>query len=315
MLVIETIYSYNDKTYTYLHPGTGDYSAIDLNLEDASLFLDYSWKVHDDTCGSDHFPIILENSGPELDDKIFRWIRRRAKWDEFKNACILKLKPDANNTHDDNITYFSKTLISIAQESIPNTSSNKKYNKLWFDDDCKAAIRPRKADLRKFNLQPSGENLNNFKMHRTKTRRVIKTSKKTSWRNYVSKLKSSSKSKKVWDMIRKISGKYSSGPIKHLSKNHVKATNKKDIADLLAKTFSNNSSSTYYSKQFQHIKKNAEKIQLNFKSNNIEDYNRPFSLTELTDCILKSHDTVVGSNGLHNEFLKKLPSCSSRKNI
>ena len=40
------------------------------------------------------------------------------------------------------------------------------------------------------------KNLNNFKIHRAKTRRVIKTSKKTSWRNYVNKLKSSSKSKK-----------------------------------------------------------------------------------------------------------------------
>ena len=59
---------YNNKSYTYLHPGTGIYSAIDLTLADASIFLDYSWKVHDDTCGSDHFPIILENSGPELDD-------------------------------------------------------------------------------------------------------------------------------------------------------------------------------------------------------------------------------------------------------
>ena len=57
---------YNNKSYTYLHPGTGTYSAIDLTLADASIFLDYSWKVHDDTCGSDHFPIILENSGPEL---------------------------------------------------------------------------------------------------------------------------------------------------------------------------------------------------------------------------------------------------------
>ena len=167
------------------------------------------------------------------------------KWDEFKNSCILKLKSDANNTLDDNITYFSKTLISIAEESIHKTS-NEKYDKPWFDDDCKAAIRSRKAALRKFNLQPSAENLNNFKIHRAKTRRVIKTSKKTSWRNYVSKLKSSSKSKKVWDMIRKISGKNSSGPIKHLSKNHIKATNKKDIADL-AKTFSNNSSSNNYS--------------------------------------------------------------------
>ena len=185
--------------------------ALDLTLADASIFLDYSWKVHDDTCGNDHFPIILENSGPELDDKIPRWNLRRAKWDEFKNSCILKLKPDANDTVEDNITYFSKTFIPIVEESIPKTS-NKKH-KSWFNDDCKTAIISRKAALRKFNLQPSVENLNNFKIHRAKTRRVIKTSKKTSWRNYVNKLQYSSKSKKVWNMIRKISGKNTSSPI------------------------------------------------------------------------------------------------------
>ena len=200
-------------------------------------------------------------------------------------------------------------MISIAEESIPK-ASNKKHNKSWFNDDCKTAIRSRKAALRKFNLQPSAENLNNFKIHRAKTRRVIKTSKKTSWRNYVNKLKSSSKSKKVWDMIRKISGKNTSSPIKHLSKNHIKATNKKDIADLLAKTFSKNSSSTNYSKPFQNIKKNAEKTRLNFKSNNLEDYNQPFSLSELTDCIMKSHNTAVGPDEIYYEFLKQLPSCS-----
>ena len=74
-----------NKAYTYLHPGTGTYSAIDLILADAAIFLDYSWKVHDGICGSDHFPIILENSGPKL-DKIPQWKLRRAKWDEFKNS-------------------------------------------------------------------------------------------------------------------------------------------------------------------------------------------------------------------------------------
>ena len=136
----------------------------------------------------------------------------------------MKLKSDANNTVDDNITYFSKTLISIAEESIPKTSSNKKHNKSWFNDDCKTAIRSRKAALRKFNLEPSAENLNNFRIHRAKTRRVIKSSMKTSWRNYVNKLKSSSKSKKV--------------------------------------------------------------------------------------CIVKSHNTAVGPDEIHYEFLKQLPSCS-----
>ena len=63
---------------------TGTYSAIDLTLADPSIFLDYSWKARNGTCESDHFPIILENSGPELDDKISRWNLRRAKWDELK---------------------------------------------------------------------------------------------------------------------------------------------------------------------------------------------------------------------------------------
>ena len=32
-------------------------------------------------------------------------------------------KSDANNTEDDNITYFSKTLISIDEKDIPKTSN------------------------------------------------------------------------------------------------------------------------------------------------------------------------------------------------
>ena len=84
----------------------------------------------------------------------------------------------------------------------------------------------------------------------------------------------------------------------------IDSSNKKDIADLLAKPFSKTSSSTNYSKPFHDIKKNAEKSKLNFKSNNL-DYNQPFSLSELTDCIMKSHNTAVGPD----EFMK-LPSCS-----
>ena len=64
------------------------------------------------------------------------------------------------------MTYFSKTLISITEESIPKTSK-KNHNKSWFNDDCKTAIRSRMTTLRKFNLQPTAEDVNNFKIHRT----------------------------------------------------------------------------------------------------------------------------------------------------
>ena len=42
---------------------------------------------------------------------------------------------------------------------------------------------------------------------RAKARKTIKTAKRTSWQQYVSKLNSRTPAKKIWDMIRKITGK------------------------------------------------------------------------------------------------------------
>ncbi|VDI24363.1 Hypothetical predicted protein [Mytilus galloprovincialis] len=52
---------FNDGSNTYLHPGNGSYSSIDITICDPSRLLDYSWRVHDDLCGSDHFHIVLEH--------------------------------------------------------------------------------------------------------------------------------------------------------------------------------------------------------------------------------------------------------------
>ena len=54
---------FNDKSHTYFHSASGTFTSIDLTLCSPSLFLDFSWKVGPDPCGSDHFPILLENDG------------------------------------------------------------------------------------------------------------------------------------------------------------------------------------------------------------------------------------------------------------
>lgn len=74
----------NDKANIYLNPATGSYSVIDLSLCDPTIYMDYSWKVHDDTCGSDHFPIIMSSTGPRLDEKIPRWKLGKANWVQFQ---------------------------------------------------------------------------------------------------------------------------------------------------------------------------------------------------------------------------------------
>ena len=63
---------YNTKTPTYLHPATGTYTSLDLSICLPTLLLDYDWKVHDNLCGSDHFPIILNNIDQDIDEPVSR---------------------------------------------------------------------------------------------------------------------------------------------------------------------------------------------------------------------------------------------------
>jgi len=50
---------WNDNIQIYIHPATGSSSAIDLSLCSPSLFLDFEWSIHQDLCGSYHFPTVL----------------------------------------------------------------------------------------------------------------------------------------------------------------------------------------------------------------------------------------------------------------
>ena len=102
---------------------------------------------------------------------------------------------------------------------------------------------------------------------------MIKTAKKECWQRYVSKLGSSSKPKAVWEMIQKIAAKYQAIPIKHLSKNNCTITDEKNMADLLAKTFSQNSFSQNGKLKFIIVKQNTEKYKINFQSKHLENYN------------------------------------------
>ena len=67
------------------------------------------------------------------------------------------------------------------------------------------------------------------------------------------------------------------------------------------------SANSNYPKEFQNYQKYQEKIKLNFKSSNYEEYNNPFNLDELKDAINKSHDTATGPDEIHYQMLKHLP--------
>ena len=262
---------YNNKTPTYLHPATGTYTSLDLSICYPTLLLDYEWKVHDDLCGSDHFPIFLNNIAPQLEEPITRWKLTKADWPSFKALCETEIN-DTILQADDPIDRFTTTLHQLAIKTIPRTSiKSKKKKKPWFNDDCKTSIHKRKQALRQFNARPLHQNLENFRIFRAKARRTIRESKRKSWKQYVSRLNSRTSIKKVWDMVRKIQGKGKSTSVNHLKKNNDNITSKKDIANTLADSFSKNSSSENYTSKFRNIKNQQEKQKLKFTSDNTEN--------------------------------------------
>ena len=302
----------NDKSNTFLDSGKGTFSALDLSICHPSLYLDYEWSVCEDQHGSDHFPIVIESIKTIEEDHNPKWKLNKANWDLFHTLCDESLTTTSLSDSTDCIADFTSSLIDISEKCIPKTSTNPKKSNPWYNDDCKEAIKQRKDTLFRFCKFPTKDNLNSYRVFRAKARRTIKSSKRKSWRTYVSNLNYKTPIKKVWDMVRKISGKSKAASHQHLNSNfnggaETKATTKKDIADTLGDAFRKNSSNSNYPKEFQNYQKHQEKIKLNFKSSNNEEYNNPFNLDELKDAINKSHDTATGPDEIHYQMLKHLP--------
>ena len=298
----------NTGVSTYFHSGTGTASAIDLSLCNPSLFLDLSWSVHEDLCGSDHYPIIIRSCNPDGRDALSTWKLDRADWSAFADECSNELTITISETGDDSVKIFTEKLIEIANHTIPKSKAGKRtVNTTWFNDDCKEARKRRRKSLKLANTSPTVENMDNYRILRAKCRRTIRTSRRQSWQAFVSKINTRTSIKKVWNAISKITGKKSSMGIHHLSINNNDITAPSDIANALGHSFSSNSSSEHYSDTFNTHRKEAEKQRLKFKSKNTELYNADFSLDELKLAIDKSSDSAVGPDEVHYQMLKHLP--------
>jgi len=302
---------FNDDTNTYLHPASGTYSSIDISIATATLLSDFNWSVHDDLCGSDHFPTVLKsvNSSPQL--SISRWNFTKADWDQFAVLCHEKITLDTFQDEADPIESFTNILTAISTKCIAKTSSVPRIRKPWFNSTCKDAVKQRKKAEKRFRAHPTTANLNIYKQVRAQTRRTINYEKRQSWQNFISKVNARTPISKVWNMVQRIKGKHLKTSINHLTDEHDNLlTSKKDIANSLAHSISKTSASENYNTKFRTFKDNQEKHNINFTSDNAEDYNEPFSMSELLTSLDKAKDTAVGPDDIHYQLIKHLPTSS-----
>ena len=299
---------FNDGSPTFTHNAYGTSTHLDLTLCDPSLLLDFEWHVHGDMCGSDHYPTVITPVVDEEEESTGRWNLKKADWSRFKTLCESKFSTEDILQTADPIATFTNILTDIASECIPRTTTVPRGPRVpWFNQECKEIRLERKTAQRRAKRTPTQANILTYKRLRAKARRVFRTNRKRSWREFVSSLTSKTPSQKVWKAIRKIKGKGSVSSIGHLRAGDQLVTDKKAVANLLASTISKNSSSGRYSARFQKVKATKEKKTCNFNSDQSEDYNNLFSITELEQALQKANNSAAGLDGIHYQLLTHLP--------
>ena len=149
------------------------------------VVLDYEWNIHEDLCGSDHFPVILTSNAVEEEATPNRWNFKKADWLSFQAQCSSELTEEEVMSAGQ----FTDLPIQAADKTIPKIHfSKKKLPKIpWFNDSCKKAIKERKKAQRKFFSNPTLSNVQNFKLLRAKACHVVKQQKRNSWRHFCNK--------------------------------------------------------------------------------------------------------------------------------
>jgi len=129
------------KNITYIHPATGSHSSIDLAICNPALFLDFSWNVNDDLCGSNHFPRILSTCRSASLGSTQRWNIQKAEWDSYKLLCEDRLSCEKIEKSTNFIEWLQQCTAGCGKRiycGILKTSKQAHERSApWFNDSCK----------------------------------------------------------------------------------------------------------------------------------------------------------------------------------
>ena len=127
---------------TYRHHSHHSFSVPDVSICDPSLALEFDWLTHNDLCGSNHFPIILNTSLRDDEPAAEHWKFDKADWMSFRTLCVSRLS-DELALSKDLVAQFPDALIEIANQTILKSRISKiKLPKVpWFNDVCNQTIQ------------------------------------------------------------------------------------------------------------------------------------------------------------------------------
>lgn len=294
----------NNGAPTHFSFAYGSESAIDLSLSSPNIANLFNWTVHDDLCGSDHHPILIEyNRFIEINKRKIKWKINKADWEKFKN---ISMSGDFENIENQN-KYIVDTLIGQAKKCIPRTSGIYKRPPVpWWTNEIHEMIQKRKTLRKNLKTSYTVQKHIEYKKVNAKVRWLIKQSKKTTWENYIKTINPKTQSKVVWSKIKKIKGCPTLSPINYLIHNNEELSNTDEVAECLADHFQEFSSNSQYSQDFLNFKNEAELSPHDKRDLTDDSYNQRFQFFELEEALKTCKGSSPGSDEIHYDMLKNI---------
>ncbi|GBN82099.1 putative RNA-directed DNA polymerase from transposon X-element [Araneus ventricosus] len=304
----------NSSNHTYFHQPTRTFHTLDLALCSPSLVIKWNFNTEDDLFNSDHFPIILSYIDNDIryPERPRKFIFQKANWSLFSEFATLTLDMVEEVSIDDAVDKVTCSIIQAADMAIPKTSGKiPKIWKPWWNEECRIFNKQQKKAWDKFRRYPTTSNLIDFKFAKATFRRVKRTSQRKSWQAFISTITNQISSKKLWDKIRRLSGRYNDNTsVSFLNHNGQVITDAKKIANTLAEAFSAVSSASSYSQDFISHKTNEERHNIDFNTLTDDEYNSDFHFIEFKRALSKSHATSPGPDNIHLLMLTHLTETS-----
>ena len=299
----------NNGSMTYHNIHTNSSSAIDLSICSSDIAVDFDWSVNTYLHGSDHHPIHLkfcENSPSPSPPK---WKQQDADWTKFRQGVCLDKDFESFPTHIEAYSFFTEKVLASAEAAIPKTGGKPRRPAVpWWDKTCTILRKVTRKCYRKFKNSGSRTAKVIYQRALAKQRRYYRRAKRESWIYYINGINSKTSSRLVWRKIKKLSGKFVPPPSPTLKVNDNLVTDPTEVANALGDHFSNVSSPSNYSEEFQRIR--SSQCALKFSSDNSDAYNASFSIRELKEALSSTDDTSPGEDGILYAMLRQLPEAA-----
>ncbi|GBN25040.1 putative RNA-directed DNA polymerase from transposon X-element, partial [Araneus ventricosus] len=307
----------NNNEKTHFHLPTQTYHSIDLALCTPALLPFLNLTVDDNLHNSDHFPLIITDNRHNSANHYYspKYVYNAADWQKFSSLADITSAIIDNRTVDEALENIISIIKTAADASIPLAKGTRRRQyKPWWNDLCQQAYKAQQKAWNTFRRYPTTANLIKFKKSKADSRRIQRQSQRLSWRKYISTITSSTSSKELWQKVKKACGNVPSHSISTLTHNDQTISSPKEIADTIASSLAQISSSRNYPDHFLAHKLKEEKTKLNFNTQSDLPYNNSFTLLEFQSCLSTVHNSVPGPDNIGYILIKHL-TIESQTNI